>query len=73
MKKVYLVYKTDFQHIGITTSPIRAVNICIRQAKKEGERIGKQQLFNLKNMQQTQGYSGNGEFQFESVILNTLL
>lgn len=77
---VYLVYKTDAHHsyasrdiIGIATHPARAIDICEAQANKEGETLNEAQMFNLNNIEQTQGYSGDGEFQFESVETDTLL
>lgn len=80
MNSVYLVYKTDRQHtyasrdlIGIATTKAISVRICKEQAKKEGESITEEQLFNLNNIKQTQGYSGSGEFQFEELSTNILL
>ena len=76
----YLVYKTDAQHsyasrdiIGIADNQHHAVHICQLQAKKEAETISDEELWNLRGIKQTQGYSGEGEFQFEEVELNTLL
>lgn len=80
MDSVFIVYKTDNWHsyasrdtIGIATSPFAAIEICEEQAKKENKKIDKDQLFNLSNLKQTQGYSGDGEFQFEEITLNKLL
>jgi hypothetical protein len=80
MKSVFVVYKTDMNHsyksrdiIGIATSDIMAVKICTMQAKKENEQITKEQLWNLSNLKQTQGYNGEGEFQFEEIKTDTLL
>ena len=77
---IYLVYKTDGWHsyasrdlIGVVTSKEKVIKICKQQAKKEGEIISKDQLFNLNNISQTQGYSGEGEFDFEEVEKNILL
>lgn len=77
---MYLVYKTDAHHsyvsrdiIGLATSPKTAVDICHAQAKKEGNKITGDQLHNLVNLKQTQGYKGEGEFQFEHVKTDTLL
>ena len=50
----------------------RDEHICQEQAKKDKE-ISEEQLWNLSTLKQTQGYSGEGEFQFEEVQLNTLL
>jgi hypothetical protein len=39
-----------------------AVKMCKAQAKKEGEKLTSDQLYNLNNIHQTQGYSGEGSF-----------
>lgn len=77
---MYLVYKTDSHHsyasrdiIGVCTTPSNCVKICKQQADREGETIDKEQLFNLENLKQTQGYAGEGEFQFEEFKINILL
>lgn len=78
--KVLIVYKTDAWHsynsrnlIGICLSIESAIVVCEAQADKEEGEIGEDQLFNLRNIHQTQGYFGDGEFQIEIVELNTLL
>lgn len=80
MTQIFLVYKTDAHHsyasrdiIGVCTTPLKAIKVCKAQAKKEGCKIEKDQLFNLQNIKQTQGYYGEGEFQFEAVNKNELL
>jgi len=80
MEAIFLVYKTDNQHsfksrdiIGAVDSADEVINICQLQAKKEGCVITSDQLFNVNNYHQTQGYEGAGEFATERVILNTLL
>jgi hypothetical protein len=77
---MFLVYKTDTHHsyasrdiIGIVDDLINAIDICQMKANTEGEEISSDELFNLRNLKQTQGYSGEGEFQFEEVEINTLL
>jgi len=77
--EIQIVYKTDSHHsyasrdiIGIATSPASAIFICLAKAKKEGEKIGQEQIWNLNNLKQTQGYSGEGEFQFEEGETNKL-
>lgn len=77
---VFLCYKTDAQHsyssrdiIGIGTDRGEAIEICRQKAFKEGSRIDSEQLWNLINLLQTQGYVGEGEFQIESVFVNQLL
>ncbi len=80
MAKVFLVYKTDNLHsynsrdiIGVATREAKAIVICKLQARKEGWKLTEDQLFNLNNSKQTQGYSGEGEFQIEQVEKNVLL
>ncbi len=77
---IYLVYKTDTHHsyasrdtIGVADHKIHAIHICQLQAKRDHEEISDDQLHNLANLKQTQGYSGEGEFQFEGVQENTLI
>lgn len=77
---VFLVYKTDPWHsyksrdiIGAATTKINAILICKKQAKKEGHKISTTELWNLNNIKQTQGYSGEGEFQYEELETDVLL
>jgi hypothetical protein len=77
---MFLVYKTDNWHsyqsrdiIGLCTSAKKVIKICNAQAKKEGHKINKDQLFNLQTYNQTQGYKGEGEFHIEYVENNILL
>ena len=80
MKSIFIVYKTDEWHsyasrdiIGVCDSKKECINICQLQAKKEGGVITTDEMYNLENITQTQGYNGEGEFQFEEIELNTLL
>lgn len=80
MSSIYLVYKTDNRHsyasrdlIAVCTTKRNVMSICNQQAKKEGHKLDKDQFFNLANSQQTQGYAGEGEFDYEEVEKNTLL
>ena len=80
MEKIFIVYKTDSIHsyksrdiIGVAVDRSHAMLLCNEQAKKEGREISGDQEWNLGNIEQTQGYSGEGEFQYESVKLNQLL
>ena len=79
MKTVFCVYKTDSWHsyasrdlIGIATSKEKAISLCHKQARKEHTRISSEQVYNLNNINQTQGYSGNGEFDIEENELDKL-
>ena len=69
---IFIVYKTDSWHsyasrdlIGLCTSIDSAIDLCKSKAKKESTRIDNDQLFNLRNIKQTQGYKGDGEFVIE--------
>lgn len=80
MKSVFLVYKTDVRHsyasrdtIGCASSKELAIDLCKRQAKKEHSKIDSDQLYNLNNLSQTQGYLGEGEFHFEEIDVNKLI
>lgn len=71
---MYLLYKTDAQHsydsrdiIAAATSPINAILLAKQHANAEGEPITTEQLWNLQSFNQTQGYEGEGEYQFEHV------
>jgi hypothetical protein len=62
---LFIVYKTDTWHsynsrdiIGVATTLSNVYKICKAQAKKEGVKLDREQLFNLSNIKQTQGYSG---------------
>ena len=77
---MYLIYKTDPHHsyasrdlLGIATTKAIAIYLCKQQANKEHEKFDSDQLFNLNNINQTQGYSGEGEFDIEKVQINVLL
>jgi len=79
MTKLYLIYKTDAHHsyasrdlIGVSVE-VDPISIVLAQVEKEGEKLDEEQLFNLRNIEQTQGYSGEGEFHFEEVSTDVLL
>lgn len=79
MKDVFLVYKTDAWHsyasrdlIGCATTKSKAVSLCVLQVEKEQEIISEDDLFNLNNINQTQGYKGEGEFVIETISVNKL-
>jgi hypothetical protein len=80
MRKIFLVYKTDNWHsynsrdiIGVASTELKAIVLCKQQARKEGYKIKDDQLFNLNNIKQTQGYEGEGEFVIEAVEKNVLI
>ena len=77
---MYLVYKTDCHHsyasrdlIAACTRKDLIIPIIKKQAKKEGQKLTSDDLFNLRNISQTQGYEGEGEFHFEEIETNKLL
>lgn len=77
---MYLVYKTNAWHnydsrvvIGLATSKESAIEICTEYAENEFQTITEEQVFNLSNSSQTQGYSGTGEFQYEEMFTDILL
>ena len=76
---VYAIYKTDNWHsyqsreliaIAEAESP---TNIIIEAAKKEGEELSEDDIYNIVNIDQTQGYSGEGEFDIEAVETDKLI
>lgn len=79
-EEVWMVYKTDPWHsyasrdlLGVGTSKANAIELVNQQVKKEGETLSEDEAFNIQNINQTQGYSGEGEFHMEQVSVNTLL
>ena len=79
--EVWLVYKTDAWHsynsrdiIAICTNKSIAIELAKDDAKKHGEKITKPQLWNLRNILQTQGHVENSDFEYqlEKLELNTL-
>lgn len=77
---VYVLYKTDAWHsyasrdiIGVSNDKSVIINLCKQQAKKEGEELSEDDLFNLHNIKQTQGYAGEGEFHYEEIETDQLL
>ena len=80
MSQIFVVYKTDTWHsyasrniIGICTTKANVMRVIKQKVKKEGAKLGTYQLFNLQNYKQTQGYAGDGEFQYELFDKNVLL
>jgi len=77
---MFIIYKTDAWHsydsrdmIGLSDNISGTIKLIEKQVKKDGEKLDEDQLYNLQHLKQTQGYSGEGEFQFESVEVNKLL
>jgi hypothetical protein len=66
---IYIIFKTNVWHhrtsrelIGVATTKELMTELCTEQATAENEVIDNDQLYNLQNILQTQGYSGDGEF-----------
>lgn len=79
-EQMILVYKTDNWHtydsrdlIGVAKEKSKALDICEQHAKKEGETFTDDDIYNLNNLKQTQGYNGEGEFAYEEVETDKLL
>jgi hypothetical protein len=77
---MFILYKTDAQHsyasrdiISICDSKKIVIAMCHAKADKEGEKLSEDDLYNLENISQTQGYAGEGEFHFETFRPNILL
>lgn len=80
MDSIFLIYKTDVWHsynsrdlIAIATNKEEVMNLCIDQARKEKADLTQEQLYNLRTINQTQRYDGEGEFFIEQCEVNTLL
>jgi len=76
---VYIVYKTDAWHsyasrdmLGVGTTKSNALKIVRQQVKKQGEKLSKDDLYNLDHINQTQNYNGEGEFVIEPLETNKL-
>ena len=79
MKTVFLTYKTDAWHsyasrdlIAVCSNFETAVKLSKKHAKTSGHKISQQEEWNLRNIKQTQGYSGDGEFMIEEMETNVL-
>ncbi|HTN09214.1 hypothetical protein [Agriterribacter sp.] len=77
---MFLLYKTDTWHsyasrdlLAVCTTKPQVLRLCRLQALKENETLTSDDIFNLHTICQTQGYTGEGEFHFEEVKVNTLL
>ena len=76
---VYLVYKTDNWHsfasreiLGVCTTKSNALKIVKQQVKKDGEKLSKDDLYNLEHINQTQNHNGEGEFVIKPIETNKL-
>ena len=77
---MYLVFKTDNWHthaskdlIGICSGKEVVEEVVAECAKKENGKVSDDDWFNLFNINQTQGYEGEGEFVVEEVETDTYL
>lgn len=81
MAKVFIVYKTDANHtydsfdmLGVSTTFSGAIGMCSKHARiKEKAILSKEQQMLLEKIQQTQGYSGGGEFVIQPISIDMLL
>jgi len=80
MNTIYLVYSTDAWHsyssqdlIAACDSKDQAINMIGMYAKAKGEAIDSDDLYNLSNLNQTQGREGDEEYIIEEVQLNTFI
>ena len=73
------IYKTDVNHsyasrdligVAVHLTPLELIQ---QQVKKEDETLDEDQVFNIGNIGQTQGYSGEGEFDTEEIEIDILL
>lgn len=77
MKKVTVLYTCDLHHnnkefIGVFTTKGNAIKAACEKASQEDESISDDDLYNLERINQTQGYTGFGEFIIEEIELNKL-
>lgn len=77
MKKVTVLYTCDLRHnnkelIGVFTTKGNAIKAAHEKAAQEDEFISEDDLYNLERINQTQGYTGFGEFIIEEIELNKL-
>ena len=77
MKKVTALYTCDIYHnnkelIGVFTTKGNAIKAAFEKASQEDEVISDDDLYNLERINQTQGYTGFGEFMLEELELNKL-
>jgi hypothetical protein len=77
MKTVTILYATDSRHnnkelLGVFTTKGNAIKAAEEKAAQEDEKLSDDDLYNLERINQTQGYSGFGEFMLEEVELNKL-
>jgi hypothetical protein len=80
MEEVFISYKTDTWHsyasrdlIGASADLQGAIALCRMEAEKEGESFDSDQEYNINNIKQTQGYSGEGEFYIDQINLDELI
>jgi len=78
---MYLIYQTDNHHtrltanlIGVCTTKTKGLRIIKQFIITQAEpKLSTDDLFNLANYSQTQGYKGEGEFVIDKVEVNKLL
>lgn len=80
MKTIFHIYKTDAHHtistrelVSIATSKEIAIHLIDQIASEEGAHIDEEQYKLLHMINQTQGYTGDGEFVIEEIKVNIML
>ncbi len=75
----FIVFTCDNWHtngskdlIAVCSDLQNSIKIIRQKARKEGKRISADDLYNLENINQTQGYKGEGEFIIEEYEENKL-
>ena len=78
---MFLVYKTDRWHtstsyelIAISDTKKKAIKLIKDMASRDDEKnLSEDDIYNLEHINQTQGYTGAGEFLINEVEKNKLL
>ena len=77
---VFIINRVDnfhsyasFHLLGVTKSLKKAIKLIKKEAEEENFKLTKYDIFNLKNINQTQSSDFDGEFNIKEVNLNELL
>ena len=78
MTTVTILYRSDAWHnnkemLGVFTTKGNAINAAQQLALDEDEDLSIDDIYNLNNINQTQGYSGFGEFVVEEIEINKII
>lgn len=76
---MYIIFKTDDWHsqasedlIALAENKEIAIDLIRDHAKKENEVLNTNDIFHLNELNQTQGYKGEGEYSMKNEDLNIL-